>query len=283
MRRSHTIAVIFPHVYGFLHAEILRGIDEVAAERGYHLLTAFAHGMRDQERLILNVLSETHVEALVVLNFDLSEAFFRGLDRRAVPLVVIDQPVRASGVASVTMDNEKGAGDAFLHLLGHCRERLAIIAGPAERYDSVRRMAGCRAAARKAGVAWQSLHIETGDFSRESGAKAMRRLLAAERPRGVLALNDQMALGAMLELKAADLRVPEDVAVVGFDDIETAQYIGLTTVRNPARDMGRAAGELAIGAGQPEHAFGDRVVPAGLVVRRTCGCGGTSPITVTPG
>lgn len=273
LRRSEAVGVVFPHVTGAFHTEILRGIDEVADEHGYHLLTAFSHNPHDQRDLVQQMLREGRVDAMIVLNLDIPESFFKTLAAESFPLVLIDRPAAVPGVASITMNNEEAAGAAFVHLLRHAPRNVAVLTGPKDVYDSARRLVGCRQAAERAGVPASEIRVLTGDFRRESGEELVQRMLRQKKlPRGIMALNDHMALGALGALRDAGVKVPEDVALIGFDDIEAAQYLSLTTVRIPVREMGRAAAEVAIRAVKYKEPLVDRVLPAKLIVRRSCGC-----------
>ncbi|MGI5202021.1 LacI family DNA-binding transcriptional regulator [Spirillospora sp. CA-108201] len=188
------------------------------------------------------------------------------------PVVLAGRPLDEVALPYVDVDNAGGAHAAVRHLLASGRRRIGTIAGPADMGSAVDRLAGYRLAAREAGMGVNGLVCQ-GDFGRLSGERAMRRLLE-RRPDvdAVLAASDQMAVGALNALRRAGRRVPDDVAVVGFDDAPVAQQVRprLTTVRQPAEDLGaRLARELrACTGGRPNTERGV-VLRTKLIIRES--------------
>jgi LacI family transcriptional regulator len=284
-KRSNMIAVIFPEIASGFYTEVLRGIDEIASEHNFHLTTAFAHGQRDEQTLALQALHEQWVAGLLILNlFEVSlpaEAVKLAVEQH-VPVVSIDRPVRASNVISISMDNIAGAAATMNHLFAHGYRDIGIIRGPRGNYDADQRWLGCQQAAEQAGVVLSEERVWTGTFVEGSGRLAMERWLDAGRPlpKAIFACNDAMAIGALGILRERGRKVPEDVALVGFDDVDSARHLGLTTVRVPMRAMGRAAAEVAIKqilGGEIQH---QHVLATQLVVRRSCGCDSTKSSSV---
>ena len=275
-QRTDTLGVIYPYMASGFFADILRGIEQVSAESGYQLLTLFAH--RDTEGLdrINSFTAKGRVDGLIVLNLDFPDDVVRSVADRGVPTVLLDRPVPGSGLTTVEIDNAAGAEALMSHILGHGHEDVLVLAGPGNSYDDSARWRGCVRAARRSGVALDETKRVRGDFKEEIGAAAMARWLdeKGRPPRAVVALNDVMALGAWGVLKQRGLRVPEDVALCGFDDGETARHVGLTTVHVPLCEMGREACRIALAHLNGETVPKRIVVPAELVVRRSCGCGG---------
>ncbi len=277
-RRTDTLAAVFPEIAGGFYTEVLRGIDEIAAEHNFHLMTAFAHGQHDEEQLVQAALREHRADALVVLNLDdssLSMDLLRRAAKQNVPIVLIGRPVAARGVSSVTMDNIGGAAAAMRHLFEHGFQEVGVITGPRSNYDAQQRWLGCQRAAREAGVALARELVWPGTFTEDGGRYVMKRWLDERRrlPEAIFACNDAMATGALDVLVERGIRVPEDVALVGFDDIDAAKHLRLTTVHVPMRALGRAAAESAMrgihgGKGPRTH-----TLPTNLVTRRSCGCG----------
>ena len=287
-KRSDMLAVIFPEIASGFYTEVLRGIDEIAAEHNFHLTTAFAHGQRDEHTLALQSLNEQWVAGLLILNlFEVSlpaEAVKLAAEQR-VPVVSIDRPVRGPHVISISMDNIAGAAAMMNHLLAHGSRDIGIIRGPRGNYDADQRWLGCQQAAARAGVMLTEERIQQGTFVEGSGRLAMERWLDTGRPlpKAIFACNDAMAIGALEVLGERGVKVPEDVTVVGFDDVDSARHLALTTVRVPMRAMGRAAAEAAIkrilgGETQQQH-----VLATQLVVRRSCGCDPKKSKTVAGG
>jgi LacI family transcriptional regulator len=161
------------------------------------------------------------------------------------------------------------------HLLAVGHRRIGVITGPPRNHDARERLRGVRAELEEAGVTYDAVLEVPGDFTEAAGYAGAARLVADRPPTAILACNDAMAVGALSALRDADVRVPEDVAVVGFDDIPIARYVSppLTTVRVAIARLGeRAAERLFEAIEQPDaHAPTHVIMPAELVVRRTCG------------
>ncbi len=275
-RRTDTLGVLYPHIASGFFAEILRGIEEVAADSGFQVLTLFAHrGAQGIER-INSFTAKGRVDGLIVLNLEFPDDVVRSLADRGVPTVLLDRPVPGSGLSTVEIDNAAGADALMSHILGHGHREVLVLAGPRNSYDGNARWRGCALAARRFGIDLGDAQRIRGDFKEEVGAAAMARWLdeKGRPPQAIVALNDVMALGAWDVLRQRGLRVPEDVAIGGFDDGETARHVGLTSVRVPLCDMGREACRLALAQLNGETPPERIVVPAELVVRRSCGCGG---------
>jgi LacI family transcriptional regulator len=274
-QRSELIGVVFPHIASGFFTEVLGGINEVAAEHNFHLMTAFSHGLSDEEQFVKRLLTERRVDGLILMNLLLSDEFVAEAARGGIPIVLIDRPVEGSDLFAVSMDNRAGAEAAMGHLLGHGYRRVAILTGPGDSFDAQHRFEGCRAALGRAGIPESQVLLWKGSFTEKSGRAAIEGWLAQGRalPEAIFATNDAMALGALGALRERGLRVPDDVALVGFDDTESARHLELTSVRVPMQEMGRAAAEAAIEQISSRQAQPSRVLDTELVVRRSCGCG----------
>jgi LacI family transcriptional regulator len=272
-QRTDTLGVIFPEIDSGFFSEVLRGIDQVAAEHHFHLMTAFSHGLKDEEELVMRFVQERRVDTLIILNLLLPNPVVRRAAQAGLPLVLIDRPVSGANLTSVSMDNFGGAQAAYLHLLQQGYRRIAIITGPKGSYDADQRLLGCRQVAGVWGMPIPRTLVWRGDFSEESGEAAVRRELDAGRelPDAIFACNDMMAIGAMTALRERSIRVPEDVALVGFDDIGPARHLGLSTVRSPMQDMGKAAARAAIDRvlNTDKPARRQSVLPTRLMVRQS--------------
>jgi len=270
-RKTDTLGVIFPHLDSGFYTEVLLGVDKIASERGYHLMTAFSHGIEEEESLVMRFLTERMADALVLLNLDLPDAFLLSLASQSIPIVLIDKPATGDAFVSVTIDNISGAADCYRHLIEQGYRDIFILSGPADSLDSQERIEGCRRVAREAGITWDEKRVVAAGFEEEAGYQTIAALCdrAAPLPDAIFAMNDAMALGAMVALKEHGLRVGKDVALAGFDDSAAARYVGLTTVHIPMREMGRVAGLAAINriTQKPQ----DRLIqmPTHLVIRES--------------
>ncbi len=226
-----------------------------------------------REALYLDLLLKRQVDGIVLVAAATSGDSMRALLERGLPLVVVDRELANPAHDCVMTDHEAGGYAAAEHLaqLGH--KRIACIAGPTDVSPSAGRVAGYRAALRAAGIGVDASLVVRGDFRDHSGYVAAQKLLRRNiAPTAIFACNDLMAIGAMAAVRDAGLSVPEDVSVVGFDDIHIAGYINppLTTIAQPMAELGRIAAELLL------QRLADRTLPPRrvmlrnrLIVRRT--------------
>jgi LacI family transcriptional regulator len=192
--------------------------------------------------------------------------------------VLLNCAVSGEGYDAFTIENRRGAYDMVQHLLGLGHRSIAIITGAEGTYDAAERLRGYRKAMREAGVAVPNEWEVPGDFSEASGHRAVAALLAlSPRPTAVFAANDSMAIGAMSALREAGLRVPEDIAVAGFDDIPIARYTSppLTSVHVSIAELGARAVETLLHAmaNKGAHARRHQRLATTLVIRQSCGAG----------
>jgi len=271
-QKTDTIGVVFPGIDSGFFSEVLKGINEYAVSRDYHLMVAFSQGQSEQDR-VSEYLQAGRVDALILMNLGMSDHFVRQAAQRELPIVLIDRPVKDARVASVMIDNLNGADAAMTHLLTLGHGRIAILAGPEGTIDADQRMEGCLRASKRAGYEIEKDLIWPGDFFWEGGYELMNNWLDSGKPLpdAMFALNDPMAMGVMEAMHERGLSVPNDMALVGFDDVQAARYLGLTTVHSPMREMGRAASEAAVNLVTGGRTQLEQVLETELIVRRTCG------------
>jgi LacI family transcriptional regulator len=286
MRRTDTVGALLPDLHGEYFSELIRGIDLAARARGLHLLLSSSHGDAQEAAGALRAMSG-RVDGLLVLTPHADDEFLRLNLPAGVPAVLLNAGSAVAGLPRFGVDNHGGARTMTRHLVASGRKRVAFVGGPADNDEAQARLAGYRAGL-KAGMREA---VFDGDFTEESGWSAGRRIAQARpRPDAVFCANDMMAVGCLAALREAGLRVPEDVAVAGFDDIPIARYVSpaLTTIRVPIAALGTAALEALAagiaeraaakaGAGKaPRTARADArsvLMPVELVVRRSCGGG----------
>jgi LacI family transcriptional regulator len=252
--------------------EVLRGMERAARAAGYAvLLTATDPG---EQGFDVKLAGKT--DGMVVLARTVQPAVLDRLARR-VPIVLAAGPREPEQLDHVSVANAAGAGEVTNHLIGtHGATDIAFVGGPADSPDAADRFAGFQAALAAAGVPVPARVHARGDFTEAGGHAATRALLdAGRRPRAVVCANDQMAVGALTALAAAGLRVPADVLVTGFDDIQLARHVRppLTTVHQPMRQLGATAVELLLRRlRDPAAAPATELLPTRLVARSSCGC-----------
>jgi DNA-binding LacI/PurR family transcriptional regulator len=246
-RRTHTLGAIFPEIASGFYADVLAGIDEVAAESGFEVLASFVGKRRSRPELVQRLLRQGRVDALLLLNLDdTKDLKLESLDH--LPIVLIDHEIRGSNLPVVGMDNIGGAESMIDHLFEQGHRRIAILTGPQGNFDSDQRLLGCRRAFERLGLTLEDQLIWTGAFTMESGVAAAREYHASRRPLpdAIFCLNDAMAIGVLSELQRAGLSVPGDVALAGYDNVEAAGHLSLTSIACPMRLMGQMAARWAV-------------------------------------
>lgn len=283
-RRSRVIGLIIPQAVTTLFTDpyfpvLLRGIADSCNAHNYHLmLSLFSHRrVHDprtrQDLLYQQILRSRYLDGVVVASAPLDDPIFSRLLEESVPFVIIGRhPHERANYVDV--DNVVSARMAVEHLLRLGHERVATITGPLNMFAAQDRLEGYRQALAARGVPVDENLIAEGDFTEQGGRAAMQRLLPY-RPTAVFAASDMMAVGALRVLREAGLQVPEDIAMVGFDNIPLASMVepALTTVRQPIEQLGSMAVELLISLLQNpgQETVHRMVLPTELVVRASCG------------
>lgn len=268
--RTQTVGVILPDLYGEFFSELIRGMDVAAREHGYHLIVSSSHDDADEASAAIRSM-RGRVDGLIVLSPHLDAAKLTASLAGRLPVLLMNGGARDAGRPSVVVDNHGGAVAAVEHLLATGRRRIAHIAGPAGNIEAEARLAGYLEAVTRGGL---TPVVVEGDFTQASGHRVGATLARrTSPPDAVFAANDTMAIGAMLALQEAGIRCPEDVAMVGFDDVPLAELVrpALTTLRIRIVDMGRNALERLVriieSAGSDVADTACEVVRPELVVR----------------
>ena len=274
-RRTDTIALVLnePNTQVFsdpFFASIVRGVSATLADTDLNLVLLTAQDEREQQK-IGRYARQGHVDGVILMSVHSDDPLPDILAEAGVPLVLCGRPFDDREVAYVDADNRGGAREATAHLVGTGRRRIATVTGPLDMIAGVDRLAGHRAALADAGLPADPALVAEGDFTESGGYRATEALLQrAPDLDAVFVASDPMAVGALRALRAAGRRVPDDVAVVGFDDAAVAERCDppLTTIAQPLADMTPLLTELLLrqveGTGeQAEH----RVLRTHLVRR----------------
>jgi LacI family transcriptional regulator len=273
--RTSTIGVLLPDLYGEFFSEVIRGIDQTAQHHGYHLLVSSSHDGRLALEAALRSM-RGRVDGLIVMWPEMdADIAVRNLPA-GFPVVLLNSPASADLFDVIMIANFDGARAMVCHLLDLGHKRIAIIKGAEGNVDAAERLRGYRAALAEAGVmALPELEV-AGDFNEESGFRATGELMLCKaRPSAIFAANDAMAIGALSALRQAGLRVPEDVALAGFDDIPMARYLdpALSSVHVDISALGARAALRLLAAIRDKdgHQHRAETLPTTLVLRRSCG------------
>lgn len=278
-KRTQTIGVLLPDMHGEFFAQVIRGLDQTARTHDYHLLVSSSHSEEDEARTMVRAMLG-RVDGLIIMWPSLESSLFADFLPEELPTALLMVSGESTTFPALSIDNEGGARAVVEHLLDHGHERIAILTGPLQNRDAQQRLAGYREALHASDVEYDPALEIPGDFMRETGYQAVSQILALDPPPTALfASNDSMAIGALSALHEANVRVPEEIAVVGFDDIPSAQYMNppLSTVHVPIYELGTRAVELVIRQmnGALEDEKKDSVLATKLMPRASCGCGVT--------
>ncbi|MCR6660502.1 MAG: LacI family transcriptional regulator [Asticcacaulis sp.] len=276
LAKTNTIGLLLPDIYGEFFSEIIRGVDVAARAKGLHLLVSGSHG--DVKEAVAAILAMSgRVDGLLVMSPFVDSQDLGAVLPVSLPLVTIASRIGQSGYGAITVDNHAGGKLAVEHLVAQGCTRLAHISGPESNFEAQERRRGFEAAV-AAGSKVTSVTIHEGDFTEESGFRCVKDILAAADagaplPDGIFVGNDMMAVGALFALKEGGLSVPDDIALVGFDDVPIARFAqpALSTLRVGVYELGRRGLELladALANPDAEPAEGIVISPE-LVIRES--------------
>jgi LacI family transcriptional regulator len=276
-RRSCIIGLVVPLAVRSLFDDpffprLIQGISQGCNSHDYTLSLFLFHSQEEEEKLSHGLSRNQLLDGVIVTATRTGDALIPRLLESQVPVVVQGRH-EDPRVSYVDADNLTGAATAVTHLLRLGYQRIATVTGPLDSTAAQDRQQGCLDALRDRGQPVDEALIVSGDFTQAGGYEAMQRLLPS-RPDAVFVASDTMAMGALQAIRRAGLIVPDDIAVVGFDDLPQATMVDppLTTVRQPIQRMGVLAAEMLIDGLQHEAEPPRRIVmPTELVVRGSCG------------
>jgi len=279
-RRTKTLALVVSDISNPFFTTIARGVEDVAVRHGFSVMFCDTDESGKEEAQYLLMLIERQVDGVLLVPARSSGASFRLLLAHRMPVVVLDRRVAARKFDSVRCDSEAGAHALIRHLIELGHRRIAVLTGRRTISTSVDRVAGCRRALREAGLELDDELVRYGDFNfgspnRTDGHRMVREVLASTStpPTAIFAANNFIAFGAIRALREADLRVPEDMSVVAFDDLP-AEWVAdpfLTVAVQPAYEIGHRAATMLLDriAGDGVARGEDVVLPFQLVIRQS--------------
>jgi LacI family transcriptional regulator len=249
-RSASTIGMVVPELTNQFFAMVAEGVQRAASARDVLVVLVVPEATEQPEEKQAKLLRSQRVDGVIYLSGTGSMPASIYELARSGPVVLVDEQIPGLELPAVVCDSRKGAREVAAHVLAQGHRRIAVIGGPPALWTAQQRLAGYREACAGAGIDPDSVPVYAGDYRQASGAALAAEALAGppdERPTALICANDLMAIGAIEHCKAAGMRVPEDVSVVGFDDLPLSALLTprLTSVRQPAHDMGfRAATAL---------------------------------------
>ncbi len=267
--RTKTIGVVATTMTDMFQAEVVQAIEETAIGRDHSVILTQSGFASEREMTEIQALRERRVDGIILISVRAGGVYAAVLQGTGIPLVFINARQTDYG-HSVRVDSLAGSLAAVQHLLDLGHKQIAYITGPDEDWDNIARQAGYQQSLEAYGLPVDPALIVKGDSRPEGGIRAMQQLLSLRRPpTAVFCYNDATALGAMRAAYSAGLRVPEDVSIVGFDDIDLAPFFEppLTTVAQPIKQLGEKAVETILADMDGEGGVVDCLLPGNLVVR----------------
>lgn len=274
--RSRIIGMLVPNLDNGYVGTIMRGIDQELERAKYDLILYTSHRHPGNESVYVSTITNGMTEGLLLIAPLVPTTYMDDLRARNFPYVLIDQADRTENSCVVEATNWQGAYDAtrYLSQLGHTR--IAFITGALAIRSAVDRLRGYKAALADCDIPVREEWVIEGDFQQQTGYETAKRLLqsADPRPTAIFASNDLSAFGAMDAARECGLRIPDDISIIGFDDVPQSSviYPKLTTIRQPLEQMGQVAAQMLLAQIEdPGHTLQRVALPTQLVIRDSCG------------
>ncbi len=276
-KKTKTIGLILPEISGFYFSPLLRGVEECLRGKGYDLLVQSTVSEPESSNNPTLKLGEHNTDGLLVFAASLSEAEITRLHVHGFPMVLLHQSSpKGLEIPCVTIENKAGAYKIINHLIEiHRYKKIAFLSGPESEEDSYWRELGYREALSSHGMPYDPDLISAGHFDTGIAQASVSAMLKTSVTfDSIFTGDDDSATGAITAIQHAGLRVPEDIAVVGFDDIYISQYLSppLTTIRAPIEQAGYTAAQQLIRLVHHEAVEPLVLLPTELIIRRSCGC-----------
>ena len=245
---TKTIGVVLPEIQGEFFTDIIQGIDEIAFSEGYHMIVAGSHSQRNIIDSIMGFMGKSMVDGVILMVPTITNRVQSLLEKYNTPVVIITDDEDFQAYDTVGIDNYQGAYSIIQHLIKvQNQTKIAIINGPDENNDAIKRRAGYMSALKDNGIEPRNEWIIQSDFTLKGGELASSRLLSLRnKPDVIFAANDMMALGCYHVAQSMGISIPEELGVVGFDHIMLSDFIypKLTTVHVPISELGKNAGSI---------------------------------------
>jgi len=272
-KKSNLIGLILPEISDEYFTEIIKGVDEIAFSQNLYTIVASSHKYKCLEDEVITFIKNGLISGLILLASNLDDKLLSILSKSHLPVVLINSNYKIKKFDRIAVDDYQGAFSMTTYLIKKKHYTfLSHITGPLDNDDAGLRRNGFIDACKKYGAKYV---IEKGDFSREAGFNACKKLLNLKsRPQVIFAANDMMAIGCYDFIKQLKLQIPQDIGVVGFDDIFVSRYLNppLTTMRVNIEEVGKRATELLLKKIQSNNGVESSVIniPTELVIRESC-------------
>jgi DNA-binding LacI/PurR family transcriptional regulator len=276
-RKTKVVGLLLTNMHNHFFAPMVSGIEQVVRKHGYNLLVATYHS--DSRDSVPPPIGAHNTDGLLIFADSLTDADLARLHEGGLPIVLIHRtPPLSMPLPSVTVENKSATYRLIEHLIvHHNKRRILFLRGPIHQEDSYWRETGYKSALEAYGIPFDERLVLVGEFEGDIAYQAMNRFLGNGEHAAfdaIFAGDDDAAIGVLEALKEHEYRVPEDVAVVGFDDLQISAYLTppLTTVRAPTETVGRIAAERLFHLLKEGDSEGMALLPTELIIRHSCGC-----------
>ncbi|MBN1352087.1 LacI family DNA-binding transcriptional regulator [candidate division KSB1 bacterium] len=277
-KRTNTIGVIFPEITFSFFPEVLKGIEEVAYQSGFHVIITISDDQSEREKEAIQSLEAKQVDGILIsiAQNTTDPAPFLNLKNENIPFVFFDRYINGFDANRVLINDRQGAFDLTNHLAKLGYKTIGHLTGPMSVSICRDRMTGYREALKANHLKFNQEFVIETCFDEQSGYQAMQTLLnKAKLPQAVFAATDPMAISAMQAIKEANFKIPDDIALVGFADLASASIveIPLTTMRQPAYEMGKISTTILIEDIKNKESTYDKkiILETELIIRESCG------------
>lgn len=246
--KSNLAGVIVSDITNPFFTQIVRGIEDVLSPAGYSLLLCNADEDVEKEKNYLKVLQNKKVDGVILAPAGGDDRCIKQMIDRGIPLVLIDRLIDNLDVDGVIIDNMSGAYEGVSHLISEGYRRIGIITGPLEIMTARERFDGYKKALLDARLEFDESLVENGGYTLEGGYRAAKKLIEKAHPDALFIANNVMTTGALIAVKELKIKIPEEIGIVGFDDLEWASLIDppLTTISQPIYTIGSTAAQLLL-------------------------------------
>ena len=237
-KKTEIIGVFLNNFNGPIYSEIIRGARDVARANGYEIIVAECMSSKNK---VTRLFGQKIVDGAIVLSADISDKIIKEYATENFPIVTLDRELKGEFISSVLLDNKNASYNAMKFIAEQGYKDILLINGPKRTYDSEKRYEGFKDGIENYGLNLKKNWDCIGNFEEESGYNILKKVIeSGDLPEVVCAANDEMAIGAIKALKEYNIKIPKEIAVMGFDDIPLCEYITpkLTTIRRPAYDLG---------------------------------------------
>ena len=270
IKNTKTIGIIMPDVMNLFFSELARGVEDAAEKKGYSVILCNSDNKESKEEKYIQILQEKMVDGIILTASENSVK--RSLRRRKIPMVLLDRDISTDEkVGRITVDNEEGTYNATKLLIEKGCKNIGFISSNKSTKSSAQRLQGYENAILESKINFDKNKIFLQNYTIETGYKGTVSLLEKTNIDGICCGNDLIAIGAIKALKERGIKIPQDVKVIGFDDISISKYMDppLTTIRQPIYEMGEEAVGMLIDVINNKEMEMSKVLKTELIVRET--------------